>query len=85
MATTASRNGSSNGRSGRFWQSRAGRWYVRAGLPLEPRPDAALGPHDRAMRSLAWTEQAIGELEQPPRLLGARRLGRRIARLARKL
>ena len=72
-------------RAGRIWQSRAGRWYVRAGLPLEPRlaPDA--GADDRAARSLAWTEQAIAELERPPRLLGTRRLGRRLVRLSRRV
>src|SRR5207302_4134359 len=77
-----------NGRSGRVWESRAGRWLVRAGLPLEPaRPspeenDPALV---RARRSLAWTEQAIAELERPPRLIAMRRVSRRLVRLARKL
>ena len=70
------------GRSGRFWGSSAGRLYVRAGLPLEPKPvDGALAC---ARASLAWTEQAIDELERPPRLIGARRMRRRLVRLARR-
>jgi len=72
-----------NGRSGRLWESKAGRWYVRAGLPLEP--EQADGALDQARASLAWTEHAIGELEDPPRLMGARRTRRRIVRLARKV
>ncbi len=77
-----------NGRSRRFPDSRAVRWYVRAGLPFEPAPngtaedDPALG---RARRSLAWAERAIAEYEHPPRLIGARRLGRRLVRLARQV
>jgi LicD family len=75
-----------NGREGRVWESRAGRWFVRAGLPPEPAP-ADGGEDDPALaharRSLAWTEQAIAEYERPPRLIGARRLGRRVVRLAR--
>jgi hypothetical protein len=74
-----------DGRSGRFWQSRAGRWYVRAGLPLEPKPADPSDANDRATRSLAWTERSIAELEHPPRLAGARRLARRFVRLARRL
>ncbi len=75
-----------DGPSRRFPDSRAVRWFVRAGLPLEPVPngvaeaDRAL---DHARSSLAWTEQAIAEYEHPPRLIGARRLGRRLVRLAR--
>jgi hypothetical protein len=70
-------------RTGRLWQSRAGRWYVRAGLPLEPDPGE--GGLARARASLAWTEQSIAELERPPRLIAARRMRRRLVRLARKL
>jgi hypothetical protein len=76
-----------NGRSGR-WESRAGRSFVRAGLPPEPvrtavgEPDPALA---QARRSLAWTERAIAEYEHPPRLIAVRRLARRLGRLARKL
>jgi hypothetical protein len=70
-------------RSSRLWQSRAGRWYVRAGLPLEPAPAGdALA---RARASLDWTERSIAELEHPPRLAGTRRRRRRLVRLARKL
>ncbi len=71
-----------DGRSGRLRESRAGRWYLRAGLP--PDPEAAEGGLAQARASLAWTEQAIGELEHPPRWIGARRLHRRAVRLARK-
>jgi hypothetical protein len=75
-----------SGRS-RRWESRAGRWLVRAGLP--PTPGHGLDGADpalaRARLSLAWTERAIVEYEHPPRLIGARRLARRLVRLARKL
>lgn len=76
-----------NGRAGR-WDSCAGRWFVRAGLPPESvraagdEADPALA---HARRSLAWTEQAIDEYEHPPRLIAVRRLTRRLVRLARKL
>lgn len=71
------------GRRGRLWQSRAARWFVRAGLPLEPdEPGAALV---RVRQSLAWTEQAIAELEHPAPLAAPRRLGRRLVRLRRRL
>jgi hypothetical protein len=76
-----------DGRSGR-WESRAGRWFVRAGLPPEPAPTAGdeVDPAlVRARRSLAWTDRAIAEYEHPPQLIAARRLARRLGRLARKL
>jgi hypothetical protein len=76
-----------NGRSDRFRESRTGRWFVRAGLPLEP-AGAAEGADpalEQARPSLAWTEQAIAEHERPPRLIAARRLRRRLVRLARRL
>jgi hypothetical protein len=76
-----------DGRSGR-WESRAGRWLVRAGLPPEPAQDAvdeADPALAQARRSLAWTERAIEEYEHPPRLIAARRLARRLVRLARRL
>ena len=75
-------------RTGRVWQLRAARWFVRAGLPLEPAeptpgdPDAALA---RMRRSLEWTERAIAELEHPSPGLAARRWSRRAVRLARRL
>jgi hypothetical protein len=72
-----------DGRSGRFSESKAGRWYVRAGLPLEPEPGEDGLAHARA--SLDWTEQSIAELERPPRLIGARRMRRRLVRLRRRL
>ena len=72
-----------DGRSGRFWESKAGRWYMRAGLPLEAEPDDS--PVAQARASLAWTEQAIQELEQPPTLIGVRRTRRRLVRLGRRL
>jgi len=77
-----------NGRKGRVWESRAARWFVRAGLPLEPDepapgdPDAALA---RVRGSLDWTEQAIAELERPPAGIAARRWSRRAIRVARRL
>jgi hypothetical protein len=70
-------------RSGPFWESKAGRWYLRAGLPLErDSDDDAVA---RANTSLAWTERAIAELEHPPRLIRPRRTFRRLVRLGRKL
>ncbi len=72
-----------DGRTGRLSESKAGRWYVRAGLPLEPEPGEDGLAQARA--SLDWTEQSIAELERPPRLIGARRMRRRLVRLARKL
>jgi hypothetical protein len=77
-----------NGHSGRLWSSRAGSWFLRAGLPLEPEepgadePDAVLA---RTQRSLAWTELAISELEHPTRRLAAARWQRRATRLARRV
>ena len=76
------------GRSERMRDSRAGRWLVRAGLPpdpAEPGPDEADPALVSAERSLAWTEQAITELEHPTRLLAAKRWQRRAARLARRV
>jgi hypothetical protein len=73
-----------NGRRGRLWQSRAARWFVRAGLPLDP-PDEPQPAYERVRRSLAWTEQAIAELEHPTPGLAARRWSRRAIRLARRL
>jgi hypothetical protein len=78
--------------SSRRWDSRAGRFVARAGLPLAPDGlylDAALRsftptPGDtateRLVRSLAWAEQAIDEYEHPPPLIGLRRLWRTVAR-----
>ena len=77
-----------NGRTGRVWQSRAARWLVRAGLPLDPPAPAADEPdaaYERVRRSLAWTEQAIAELEHPTPALAARRWSRRVVRLTRRL
>ena len=77
-----------SGRKGRLWRSRAVRWLVRAGLPPDPPAPAADEPnpaYERVRRSLAWTEQAIAELEHPTAALAARRWGRRAVRLARRL
>lgn len=71
------------GRSGRFWSSRGGRWLLRSGLPLDPPPGGSALEH--AQHSLAWTEQAIAELEHPTPALAARRWSRRAVRLARRL
>jgi hypothetical protein len=73
-----------SGRKGRLWQSRAARWFVRAGLPLDP-PDEPEPAYERVRRSLAWTEQAIAELEHPTPGLVVRRWSRRAIRLARRL
>lgn len=73
-----------NGRKGRLWQSRAARWFVRAGLPLDP-PDEPQPAHERVRRSLDWTEQAIAEIEHPTPGLAARRWSRRAIRLVRRL
>jgi|SRR5579859_424517 len=76
------------GRSSRFRGSRGGRWLVRAGLPPEPAPPRSNDPDPaltRARRSLAWTEQAIAELEHPTLPRTAVRWSRRAVRLARRL
>jgi hypothetical protein len=57
--------------------------HIRHGRDREGDEDA--GGLEQRLVLLAWTEQAIAELERPPPLIRARRMRRRVVRLARKL